>query len=195
MAPWRSPPPSEAVLASPALSAFRCGSGGDGSFSLCALSHWWPVIPTETGKPRGLWHAEWPPVTWEGEGMPVAHASMGGHHTPFLVVGTAVRSRALVVEVMISRAQMTSLLGTTALRCGLVTVSVSASSNELFLDLRRWNSSIFSSPKVLENHLRVFHTCRNLHGVTSSSASWLRRERTCCSCHGMTVKPLLRRLS
>ena len=44
--------------------------------------HWWPVIPTETGKPRGLWHPEWPPVTWEGEGMPVAHASMGGHHTP-----------------------------------------------------------------------------------------------------------------
>ena len=74
-----------------------------------------------------------------------------------------------------SRAQMTSLLGTTALRCGLVTVSVSASSNELFLDLRRWSSSIFSNPKVLEKHLRVFHTCRNLHGVTSSSASWLRR--------------------
>ena len=48
---------------------------------------------------------------------------------------------------------MTSLLGTTALRCGLVTVSVSASSNELFLDLRRWSSSIFSCPKVLENHL------------------------------------------
>ena len=45
---------------------------------------------------------------------------------------------------------MTSLLGTTALRCGLVTVSVSASSNELFLDLRRWSSSIFSSPKPLE---------------------------------------------
>ena len=81
-APCWAAPPLWAVLASPALSAFRCGSGGDGSPPLCALSHWWPVIPTETGKPRGLWHPEWPPVTWEGEGMPVAHASMGGHHTP-----------------------------------------------------------------------------------------------------------------
>ena len=43
------------------------------------VSHWWPVIPTETRKPRGLWHPEWPPVTWEGVGMPVAHASMGTH--------------------------------------------------------------------------------------------------------------------
>ena len=69
----------EGVLASPALSVFRCGSG---SPPLCALSHWWPVIPSETRQPRGLWHPEWPPVTWGGVGMPVAHASMGGHHTP-----------------------------------------------------------------------------------------------------------------
>ena len=59
--PAEGPPPSEAVLVSPALSAFRCGCGGAGSPPLCALSH-----PTETGKPRGLWHPEWPPVTWEG---------------------------------------------------------------------------------------------------------------------------------
>ena len=40
VAPWRSPPPSEAVLASPALSAIRYNSGGAGSPPLCALSHW-----------------------------------------------------------------------------------------------------------------------------------------------------------
>ena len=66
VAPWRNPLPPAAVLASPALSAFRCGSGGVGSPPLCALSHWWPVIPSETRKPRGLWRPEWPPVTWEG---------------------------------------------------------------------------------------------------------------------------------
>ena len=78
VAPWRNPLPPAAVLASPTLSAFRCGSGGIGS--LCALSHWWPVIHSETRQPRGLWHPEWPPVT--SRGVPVAHASMGGHHTP-----------------------------------------------------------------------------------------------------------------
>ena len=73
----KNPLPPAAVLASPALSAFHCGWLSQ----LCALSHWWPVIPSETRQPRGLWHPEWPPVTWEGVGMLVAHASMGGHHT------------------------------------------------------------------------------------------------------------------
>ena len=40
------------------------------------------ILTRWTRKPQGLWHPEWPPVTWEGVGMPVAHASMGGHHTP-----------------------------------------------------------------------------------------------------------------
>ena len=60
VAPWRSPLPSEAVLASPALSAAALVG-----LALPLCSHWWPVIPTETGKTRGLWHPEWPPVTWE----------------------------------------------------------------------------------------------------------------------------------
>ena len=44
-APWRSPQPPEAVLASPALSA----SGGVGSPPLCALSHWWFVFQGSGG--------------------------------------------------------------------------------------------------------------------------------------------------
>ena len=38
VAPWRNPLPPAAVLASPALSAFRCGSGGVGSPAVCTLA-------------------------------------------------------------------------------------------------------------------------------------------------------------
>ena len=95
-------PPSEAVLASPALSAIRCGSGGAGSPSLCALSHWWPVIQLRLGS-----HGAYGTLSGLLSLGKVRALRWGGiTHPPILpdraVVGTAARSRALVVEVMIS---------------------------------------------------------------------------------------------
>ena len=45
----------------PTASPFWSALAGTPFFLRWRLSHW----STETGKPRGLWHPEWPPVTWE----------------------------------------------------------------------------------------------------------------------------------
>ena len=94
-----------------------------------------------------------------------------------------------------SRAQMTSLLGTTALRCGLVTVSVSASSNAL-LGLEAMELVYFQQSEGLGKPLEgVPHLPQLARGDLLIGE--LVEERTDMSflCHGMTVKPLLRRLS
>ena len=50
-----------------------------------------------------------------------------------------------------SRAHTTSLLGTTAFRCGLVAVSARDSSSACFFAFSRCSSSRFRRPKVLES--------------------------------------------